>query len=136
MRYMHIENGTALPDISAYAPFKAVIVAEFPVSAERRSEISAWLLDMGCRYLMSSGEDCESWSDSMRRANLQAYDIDRMSPSDFVMTTSHTREPVRSVLWFAKKMASHPENAFKELVVLHLAAENRSGEFEVMYQKA
>ena len=136
MRYMHIPQGTELPDISACAPFKAVIVADHRVSPQRRAEISAWLVEMGCRYVMSYGENCESWGDSVRRANLELFDLDSMSPRDFVMTTSHSTEPIRWVVWYAKKMANHPENAFKELVILHLADHERSGEFQVMYQKA
>lgn len=136
MRYMHIHQGAELPDISACAPFKAVIVADYRVSPQRRDEISAWLVEMGCRYVMSYGENCESWTDSVRRANLEAFDLDDMSARDFVMTTSHTTEPIRWVIWYAKKMANHPENAFKELVMLHLADRERSGEFQVMYQKA
>ena len=136
MRYMHISREAELPDISACAPFKALIVADHPVSEQRRADISAWLVEMGCRYVISCGESCDSWLDSVRRANLEAFDIDSMSARDFVMTTSHATEPIRWVLWYAKKMANHPENTFKELVMLHLADENRSGEFQVLYQKA
>ena len=136
MRYVHIRHWTELPDISDCAPFKAIIVAESPVSRQRRAEISVWLVDMGCRYLMSCGEDCESWTDSVREANLAMFDIDSMAARDFVMTTSHPTEPMRWVLWFAKKMAKHPENKFKELVMLHLADQDRSTEYLAMYQKA
>lgn len=136
MRYVHISHQTELPDISDCAPFKAVVVADYAVGRDRRAEISAWLVEMGCRYLMSYGEGCESWSDSMRAANLEAYDIDRMSPRDFVMTTSHPTEPMRWVLWFAKEAAKHPENSFKEVVMLHFADRDRSTEFHAMYHKA
>ena len=136
MRYVHITDGTELPELSASAPFKALIVAERPVSVERRAEISEWLVEMGCRYVMSHGMDCESWSNAMRKANLEAFDIDSMSAKDFVMTTSHPTEPMRWMMWFAKKIAKHPENTFKDLVVLHFADWSRSTEFIAMYQKA
>ena len=136
MRYMHISHEAELPDISVCAPFKAVIVADHAVSVRRRAEISAWLVEMGCRYVISYGESCDSWPESVRKANLEAFDIDAMSARDFVMTTSHATEPIRWVIWYAKKVARHPEHSFKELVLLHLADENRSGEFEVLYQKA
>ena len=136
MRYLKINRQTEIPDISDCAPFKVVIVADYAVSRQRRAEISARLIEMGCRYLMSCGEDCESWCHSIRTANLEAYDIDDMSPRDFVMTTSHPTEPMRWVLWFAKKMANHPENDFKEVVMLHFADQDRSGEFHTLYHKA
>ena len=133
---MHVGEWSELPDISACAPFKAVIVAERAVSGERRAEISEWLVEMGCRYLISHGEGCQFWTDSMRKANLDAFDIDSMSARDFVMTTTHPTEPLRWVLWFAKKIAKHPEHTFNEVLILHLADWSRSTEFIAMYQKA
>jgi len=136
LQYMHMRDGTDLPDVSASAPFKALIVADRPVTTHRRTEICTWLVEMGCRYVVTYGESCESWSDSVRQANLEAFNLETMNARDFVMTTSHATEPIRWVLWYAKKMARHPENIFKDLVVIHFADENRSGEFEVMYRRA
>jgi len=136
MRYIHIHRLAELPDISNLAPFKTVISIEEPASEQRRAEISAWLVDMGCRYVMPHGEASDVWCDSVRHANLEAFDIDTMSAQDFVMTTGHRYEPLKAVFWFAKKVAIHPEVQFKECVVLHLARGDRSLEYQGIYQRA
>ena len=135
MRYINIYRLTELPDISNLAPFKAVISIEEPASEQRRAEISAWLVDMGCRYVMPRGEACDVWCDSVRQANLKSFDIDSMSAQDFVMTTGHRYESLKAVFWFAKRVAKHPEIQFKECVVLHLASGDRSLEYQGIYQR-
>lgn len=136
MRYIKINRLTELPDISRFAPFKAVIAVEDPVSKQRQAKISAWIVAMGCRYVMSCGESCDCWCDSVRVANLKTFDVGSLSPEDFVMTTSHSNESLRSVFWYAKNFAKHPEVVFKDTVVLHLANRDRSVEYERIYQRA
>lgn len=136
MRYVNINEECVLPDISDYAPFKAVMTIEQPVSAQRQAEISRWLIDMGCRYLMSCGEGCESWCDSVREENLKNLDVDTMRARDIVMTTSHFREPLRSVFWYAKTVARHPEFTLEHFLVIHLAERDRSTEYQAIYQKS
>ncbi len=48
-----IGRDTDLPEVSANAPFKAVVVIEESVSPERRAEISKWLVQSGCIYMMA-----------------------------------------------------------------------------------
>ena len=136
MRYVNIHRLTELPDISELAPFKAVISIEEPAVELRQAEISAWLVEMGCRYVMTRGESCDSWRDSVRQANLEVFDIDTMDAKDFVMTTGHRYESLKAVFWYAKKFAKHPEVELKECVVLHLNNGDRSGEYQSIYQRA
>lgn len=136
MRYINIDRSTVLPDISNLAPFKAVVSIEEPPSKERQAEISSWLVDMGCRYVMSCGEGCDSWCDSVRHANLEVFDLDAMDSRDFVMTTGHRHESLRAVFWFSKKAAKHPKVKLKECVVLHLASRHRLAEYEMIYRRA
>lgn len=136
MRYINIHRLTELPDISDLAPFKTILLPEDTVSEPRQAEISTWLVKMGCRYVMSRGETCDSWCESVRRANLALFDLDTMSPRDFVMTTRHRYESVKYLFGYAKKFAVHPEVKFKDCVVLHLHHGDRSTEYLSMYQRA
>ncbi len=136
MRYIKIAPGSALPDVSDLSPFKAVLTVEAPVSRARQEEISLWLVEMGCRYLIACGERCQSWNDTVREANLRTIGIDSLEARDFVMTTSHPHESLRAVFWFAKKAAKHPEVQFGETVVLHLSATDRSTEYQAMFHRA
>ncbi|MDX1513718.1 MAG: hypothetical protein R3174_08235 [Gammaproteobacteria bacterium] len=133
---MIINADCALPDISSHGPFKAVMSIEQSVSADRQAEISSWLVEMGCRYVMACGKDSDSWCESIRAANRRTLDVDHLEARDIVMTTSHVREPMRSVFWFAKKVANHPEVAFESFFVIHLAERDRSTEFTAIYEKA
>lgn len=136
MRYLHLHRLAELPDISGHAPFKAVICTEDTVSAQRMEEVSAWLVEMGCRYVMSRGKYSDSWCEAVRRANLETFDIDTMSARDFVMTTGHRHESLRTVFWYAKRMAKHPELEFEECVVLDFGARSRSAEYQGAYLRA
>ena len=136
MRYINIHRLTELPDISALAPFKAVISAEEPATAARQAQISKWLVEMGCKYAMCCGEYCESWRRSVREANLEICDLDTMHARDFVMTTEHRYESLKAVFWYSKKAAKHPEVETRECVVLHLGSGERSAEYQSIYHRA
>lgn len=136
MKYIYIHRLTELPDIADLAPFKAVISIEEQVSEQRQVEISAWLVDMGCRYVMVCGENCDSWCNTVRRANLERFDIDTISAKNFVMTTGHRYESLKAVFWYAKRAAKHPEINFKDCIILHLANGGRSAEYQSLYYRA
>lgn len=136
MRYINITRSADLPDISSFAPFKAILAVEDPVDRERQIEISNWLVAMGCRYVMPCGKGSESWCETVRDANTKAFDPETLEARDFVMTTSHTGESLKSVFWFSKNAANHPEVVFTGTVVIHLAETDRSVEYQAAYQKA
>jgi len=136
LHYLLVHRSTELPDITHHAPFKAVICVEEAPTPDRQREISEWLVAMGCRYVMTLGENCEAWCDSVRKANLARHDIGTMDECDFVMTTGHPNESLRVVFWYAKKAAKHPKMKLSECVVLHLADRNRAAEYEMIYRRA
>ena len=135
MKYLRIHRLTELPDLSGLAPFKAVLSIEEPVSNERQQEICAWLVGMGCRYVMVHGQMCRSWCDAVRRANLTAFDIHGMTAGDFVMVVDHQSESLKAVFWYARKFATHPEYNLKECVIVHIGADDRSSEYESLYYR-
>jgi len=136
MRYLRIAPGGELPDISHLAPFKAMVSLESAVGAQRRDEICRWLVAMGCRYVIAVGEDSDAWPGLVRAANLARTSVDALDAADFVMVTSHPHESPRAVMSFAKRAARHPEFVLEGLVVIHFAARDRAGEYEVMYRRA
>lgn len=136
MKYIHIHGSTPLPDISSLAPFKAVLSVEKAVTAQRQAEISAWLVQMGCRYAMIHGEGCDAWCASIRDANLHLFDLNTMTPRNFVMTTAHRQDSLRGVFWYAKKVATHPDVEFQECVVVHLSGGDRSAQYLAAFERA
>ena len=135
MKYFRIHRLTELPDLSGLAPFKVVLTIEEPVSNERQREICTWLVGVGCRYAMVHGEMCQSWSDAIRQANLAAFDINAMTAGDFVMVVDHQSESLKTVFWYARKFAIHPERKLKECVVVHIGVYDRSSEYQSLYNR-
>ena len=136
MEYILANETSVLPDIHRLAPFKAVIAIEEPLSMERQREICQWLLDSGCKYAMVCGESCESWEAMIREINLEAVDLDTMTPEQFVMITTHAREGLRAVYWHAKKHAHHSHVKMDQVITLHIGSKNRSTDYLGIFQKA
>lgn len=136
MEYVQIDKQRTLPDIGRFAPFKAVLAIEDRVDSTRQAEIGEWLVGMGARYVMVCGEDCQSWADAVRAANLCLVDIDSMQPEQFVMITVHHGERLRGVFWHAKKHARHTHVDLQNTLVIHLGEQNRSIEYLSIFDKA
>jgi hypothetical protein len=136
MEYFLLTEHNDLPDIGHLAPFKVVLAIEDTVDRSRQNEVSNWLVEMGCKYVMICGSDCKSWEQPIRQANLDQVDIDNMGPQEFVMITTHEHERLRNVLWHAKKHARHTHVKINNILTIHIGSQNRSVEYLAMFEKA
>ncbi|MDC3256352.1 hypothetical protein OAU93_03010 [bacterium] len=123
MTYFHLTSSSALPDICSSRPFRAVVIVEDTVGADRQSEISKWLVESGCLYMMAWGNDCGSWDDSVDIANLEEFDYAEIPDDRLVMTTWHSEETIAEVFWFCKNCAFHPTVDISNDMILHLSPE-------------
>jgi len=105
MNYLHLKPQSSLPTWAFSSPYQAVLVIDAKVSLEWQEELSKWLVETGCLYMMAWGNDCSSWDDSVDMANMEAYDFKHIPESSFVMTTWHEKEPLSDVFWFVKYSA-------------------------------
>lgn len=136
MEYFQLTENSELPGIAQFAPFKAVIAIEKPVSRARQIKISSWLVQAGGKYIMVCGENCDSWEQTIRQSNLEQVDLDNMKPEQFVMITVHRHERLRNVFWHAKKHAHHSHVKFDYMLTIHIGNQNRSVEYQSMFSKA
>ena len=136
VEYVHIEPGATPPTIGSAQPFRAVVIIESDVSREWQSSISDWLVQSGCLYMMAWGENCNSWEDSVDRANIKQFKPAEIPDSEFVMTTSHEREPMEEVLWFSKNNAFHPTVMLKRTVLVHISLHSKQDELLKAYTLA
>ena len=136
MEYFQLTESNALPGIRHLAPFKAVLAVEDNVSRNRQTEISNWLVEMGSKYVMICGDDCQNWEEAIRRANLARVNIEDMQPEEFVMITNHARDRLRNVFWHAKKHAHHTHVKLANTITIHIGNQNRSVEYLSMFSKA
>ena len=136
MDYINVDSQSTLPDISALAPFKAVIIIEAEVSPARRAAVSEWLVSSGCAYIMAWGVDCAAWEASVGPSVRQDINDIEVPSERIVITTTHDGELLNSVFWFAKHTAMHPCFKLDNVVLLHLAPARRESELCAQYSAA
>lgn len=135
MKYYWLNETGGLPDLSQYAPFKSLLSVDMPVNLERQEQISGWLINAGAMHVTIRGENCLSWKDSLRQANLDQVSIDDMQPEQFVMITTHAFEGLRSVFKQLKKHARHTHVDLNFTVIVHLAEENADVEYLSIFSR-
>jgi len=120
-RYLQIAPGFALPDVSNLAPFKAVVILEADYSQEWQAEVSRWLVEEGCRYMMAWGPNCSSWDDSVDAADIEAGGLD--DDSKIVLTTWHADETLENVFWYSQFCAnfSYYDVELANVLILHIS---------------
>ena len=128
-RYVRIQDGSPLPDITDLEPFKAIVVIEDRVAGEWQKAVSTWLVRSGCLFMMAWGDDCSSWDDSVDYANLEEFDFGEIPEDQVVMTTWHDSQTLPEVFEFAKVHARHPLVTLSNVLVVHLGTEDRHAEF-------
>lgn len=125
--YLQLVPGATLPDIAALAPFRAVVIVDVIVTADWRRQISEWLVDMGCRYMMAWGHDCGAWDDSVDDASLQRFDGGDVPDDASVTTTWHADESLSEVFVYCEHCASHATVELRHTVLAHIADRSDAG---------
>jgi len=136
MEYVHISNNSHLPDLSKLKPFRCIVVIEDEVSENRQKDISRWLIESGCLYMMAWGNKCASWDTSVDLANLEIFDFGDIPDNEFVSTTWHDDEQLSEVFWYSKNCAFHSTVDLNNTVVLHLSAASKSEQYAKDYANA
>ena len=135
-RYLRLSPGDTPPNLNDFTPFKAVLIVETDVEADWQTSVSRWLADSGCLYMMAWGNGCSSWDTSVDEANLEQFDYGEIPEDDFIMTTWHENEPLEEVLWFAKTTAHHPTVELRNVLFLHVGANDREDEISALFAAA
>lgn len=135
-RYLRFQDGDSLPDIGYLRPFQAIVVIDLQSSSDWQYRVSKWLVESGCRFVLTWGKNCESWHDSVDWAHLKIIDFQVTDESEDVMTTWHDSEPLKEVFWFAKRHGHLPELELGNVLILHIGANDKRAEFEALYEKA
>ncbi len=128
VHYLHLAPNSPLPACPFREPFSTVIIINSSVTGEWRNEVSKWLVDNGCLYMMAWGIDCSLWDDSVDSANLAAFNFAEIPDDSFVMTTWHDKEPLEDVLWFALHAADHPTVKLDQLLLIDISRKDRQTE--------
>lgn len=133
--YIHLApDSTALNGL-AEGPSRVVLIAEAQVTPTWQHQVSQWLVERGCVYMMAWGQDCSTWDDSVDMANLEQFDFEPIPEERFVMTTWHEKETLQEVFWFSENCARHPVVEATRTVLLHISAEPREVELLGAYEE-
>ena len=133
--YLHLSPDSSLPAVET-RPYRAVLIADEPVSDVWQNEVASWLVQSGCLYFIAWGVDCESWHDAVDWTVLEAFDFGDVPDDRFVMTTWHDKEPLSEALWFAGNCASHPDVDLSDTVIVHVTREERRTATLEFYREA
>ena len=136
LAYVHLAPGAPPPPLASQAPFYAILVIEEAVTPEWQAQVSAWLVQSGCLYMMAWGNGCSLWDDSVDMANLEAFDFGDIPANKDVMTTWHENEPLSEVFWFAKNSAFHPTVELEKTVILHISRNPDKDSLTLAYHEA
>lgn len=134
MEYIRINEGISLPNISRFSPFKCIVIVEVEVSDVWQHEVSRWLAQSGCYYMMAWGVGCSSWDASVDLANIEMF-IDEIPDEKFIMTTWHDDEPLSDVFWFCKYLAFNEHHDLKNVIALHISEQDRGRQYLFEYEK-
>jgi hypothetical protein len=136
--YQRIAPNAPLLTYLGPRPFAAVVAIEENVDPEWQWQMSKWLVESGCLYMMAWGIDCSSWDDSVDYANLEIYNYGDIPKDKHVMTTWHDTQPLEEVFDFAKRHARpmSDEIQIRETIVFHVACVDRQEQYERLFAAA
>lgn len=117
----------------APTPRRVIVLIEQEVEPVWQDEVSRWIVEAGCQYMMAWGQECSKWDDSVDWANLEMFDYD-VPDEQFVMTTWHEDEPLHEVFFFARMCACHPTTALPTLTILDIRSESREASILALHK--
>jgi hypothetical protein len=135
LQYLDVAPGTDPPQLD-HKPSRVIVVLDSEQSRDWQSQISRWLISIGCLYMMAWGPGCSSWDDSVDHANAEAFAFGPIPEECDAMTTWHESEPLKEVMWFAKNCAFHPCVELTRTLVLHVGVQAREAELLSSYNAA
>lgn len=135
--YVRIAPGETLPNIAQHAPLKAVVVLQSEYPNDWQNEVSDWLVQSGCRYMMAWGPNCTTWDDSVDWADMRARNYED-DDSAFVMTTWHDKESLESVFWYARfcAMFSYDDVELPETVIVDVSQTDHQTELLALWDQS
>ena len=135
VKYVQLSPGSTPPPIQSPS-FLAILVITEKVDSDWRKEISKWLVDEGCLFMMAWGFDCSRWHCAVDRANIEAFPDSDIPMERFIMTTCHNGESLQQAFYFAHHAASHPEVPFLKPILIDICREDRSLALRALLNRA
>jgi hypothetical protein len=136
VHYVQVNPSGALPIISQWAPFKAVVAIDADYDVEWQARASKWLVESGCVYMMAWGPNCESWDESVDLANLEQFDFGDIPDEQYVLTSWHDDEPLKELLWSVQISNQYLDVHLAHTLIVHICREDKGDELLKLYAAA
>jgi hypothetical protein len=133
VEYIHLASGSELPRVS-HTPRRVMVLIEQDVERTWQDDVSSWIVESGCLYMMAWGRDCISWDDSVDHANLEHFHYGEIPDDSFISTTWHTNEPLGQVFFYAHACAYHPTIELPLLTILDIRETPREAAILGLYE--
>jgi hypothetical protein len=121
-----LQPGEALGSPFGGEPFPALVWAAGSTPPEEKARVCAELTASGCRYFVCGGRECVAWEtaadDAFIALDLQEPEYD----AQFVMTTSHDRQPANDVAFYFANNTSFDSHDFRRYLVLMIGDDPRA----------
>ncbi|PKP94321.1 MAG: hypothetical protein CVT75_04445 [Alphaproteobacteria bacterium HGW-Alphaproteobacteria-14] len=134
VEYIHLPAGSPLPPLEP-TPRRVIVIVDQDVTSQWQDEVSEWIVDSGCLYMMAWGRDCSSWDDSVDWANLKRIGGAELTDDNHVMTTWHADEPMSEVFFYCLMCAFHPTLDLHFVTILDVNEQERSSEIISAYNQ-
>jgi len=134
VEYVHLPAGSALPALQN-TPRRMVVLIEQDVEADWQAEVSDWIVNSGCLYMMAWGRECSRWDDSVDMAMLEQFDFGDIPDEREVWTTWHENDTLEDVFFFCLSCAEHQNIALPTVTILHIAESDRRAEILDVFAK-
>jgi hypothetical protein len=138
VRYLRLEPGADIPPYDGPKPFAAIVVVEADVTHEWQWQVSKWLVDSGCLYMLAWGRECSSWDDSVDYANLETFNYDDIPDERHVMTTWHENETLSEVFDFVKRHMKPASDTvqLRDTILLHISSIEKEQQYALLFAAA
>ena len=134
VEYLHLPPETT-PAPLENLPRRMIVLVEADVSNDWQNDVSEWIIESGCLFMMAWGRDCSSWDDSVDWANLERFDFEPIPEEARVMTTWHEGDPLEDVFDFDVRCALHRTTEMLLVTIVHIADEPRRDDLLQQYQR-
>lgn len=134
VEYIHLPAGSVLPPLEPSLR-RVIVIVEQDVTRQWQDDVSEWIVDSGCLYIMAWGRDCSSWDDSVDWANLKRIDGAERADDNHVMTTWHADEPLSEVFLHCLMCAFHPTLDLHQVTILDVNEQERSSDIILAYNQ-
>jgi hypothetical protein len=138
VRYLRLEPNADIPPYDGPKPFAAIVAIEADVTREWQWQVSRWLVDTGCLYMLAWGRDCSSWDDSVDYANLETFSYGDIPEERSVMTTWHENETLSEVFDFVKRHMKPASDTvqLRDTVLLHISSIEKGQQYALLFAAA